>query len=52
MGVISYVFVVRGLSHTHELTAADLQAGRARRLHGEAARWRAHQPRAAITGTR
>ena len=25
MGVISYVFVVRGLSHTHQLTAADLR---------------------------
>ena len=25
MGVISYVFVVRGLSHTHELRAADLR---------------------------
>ncbi len=26
MGSISYVFVVRGLSHTHELTEADLHA--------------------------
>jgi len=25
MGVISYAFVVRGLTHTHELTTADLQ---------------------------
>jgi ABC-type transport system involved in multi-copper enzyme maturation permease subunit len=25
MGVVSYVFVIRGLTHTHELTAADLR---------------------------
>ena len=28
MGVISYVFVIRGLSHTHELTADNLASGR------------------------
>ena len=28
MGAMSYVFAVRGLSHTHELTAADLHESR------------------------
>jgi hypothetical protein len=46
MGLISYVFVERGLAHTHQLTAADLDAvkgaggkavgfqGRTSRVHG------------------
>jgi hypothetical protein len=47
MGLISYVFVERGLAHTHQLTAADLEAipggaagqpaglqGRTSRVHG------------------
>ena len=49
MGVLSYVFVVRGVSHTHELRAADLHAGgpdgcrRGRALKGFTSMARNHQ---------
>ena len=49
MGVISYVFVVRGLSHTHELTAADLRPvgpvarGEVRLLKGLTSKTHNHQ---------
>jgi ABC-type transport system involved in multi-copper enzyme maturation permease subunit len=49
MGVLSYVFVVRGVSHTHELKAADLHAvgpvvpGEAPSLRGYTGMARNHQ---------
>jgi len=33
MGAVSYVFVIRGLSHTHEVTDADWRQGRTSRTH-------------------
>jgi ABC-type transport system involved in multi-copper enzyme maturation permease subunit len=49
MGAISYVFVVRGLAHTHQLTAADLQpvegtmAGHPAGLQGATSRVHQHR---------
>lgn len=53
MGLISYVFVVRGLAHTHQLTADDLQpiegsvAGEPVTLQGKTSR--VHQHRHKVT---
>jgi ABC-type transport system involved in multi-copper enzyme maturation permease subunit len=54
MGVISYFFVVRGLAHTHQLTADDLQpaegtmAGRPPILRGRTSRVHQHRHKVAI----
>lgn len=54
MGVISYVFVQRGLAHTHELSAEDLRpaeggaAGQASGLQGLTSRVHHHRHRVAI----
>ncbi len=48
MGTVSYVFVERGLAHTHQLTAADLQpiqgpAGQPSGLQGLTSRVHSHR---------
>lgn len=54
MGTISYAFVVRGLSHSHELTAEDLHpaegvaAGQAAVLQGHTKRVNNHQHKVTI----
>ncbi len=54
MGLISYVFVVRGLAHTHELAAADLEpikggvAGQPAGLEGRTSRVHGHRHKVTI----
>jgi hypothetical protein len=54
MGVISYVFVVRGLDHTHQITADDLQpvegaaAGKSVALQGVTSRVNQHRHKVTI----
>jgi hypothetical protein len=54
MGVISYVFVLRGLSHTHELVAADLQPvegaapGQMAALRGRTSRANGHRHKVTV----
>ena len=57
MGAISYVFVERGLAHTHQLTADDLQpvegavAGQPAVLRGRTSRVHQHRHKVAIDPT-
>ena len=56
MGLISYVFVERGLAHTHQLTAADLEAvkgagGKAVGFQGRTSRVNGHRHRVTINAS-
>ena len=52
MGLISYVFVERGLAHTHQLTAADLEPIKGGVAGTPAGLARPHQPRRTAIATR